>query len=755
MSHEAEETLQKAMKEIERLKKENTELRQRLQLYEPQLPSKHTENKTKEEKLNERVNLFRSLFKGREDVFAYRWEMDNGKSGYSPARSNNRFLALTHQDIYDHLRGKQTIGLYPVLHDQSCWFLAVDFDKKNWQNDAHHFVQTCNDLGLPVSVEKSRSGNGCHAWIFFQEPVKANVARKFGRALLTKTMEKSDQNTLKSYDRMFPNQDTVPEGKVGNLIALPLQGESRKQGNSVFVDENFHPYPNQWLYLSTVKKVRKKDIDSIVSQNHVVRESSEPVEKMPGTVSVLTKDGIYISKQGLPQYFIQELAQLARFSNPAFYKAEKKRLSTKEIPRIIDCSEETESHLILPRGCMEDLNQFLEQKSIEMNVSDERNSGAPLDAEFHGTLSIQQEEALQTLLRHHTGVLSATTGFGKTVIAATMIAKRKVNTLVIVHRKHLMDQWKERLKVFLKTESRLIGQIGGGKNTAGGNLDIATIQSLNSGGIVKDIIKNYGQIIVDECHHIPAFTFEKVLKKAESTYMCGLTATPIRTDGLDRITRMQLGPIRYKINAKEQAKVRPFKHILMPRYTSFKSSKKDIQAIYSELVSDQNRNEMIFNDVLNALEEGKSPIILTERIEHVQNLASMFRAFTKNLIVLTGELNKKEKQERLKKLEELYDNEERLIIATGKYIGEGFDNARLDTMFLTMPVSGKGTLHQYVGRMHRLHDKKMVVQVYDYVDHSVPMLARMFDNRKKSYKTLGYVHKESETRDITQQMNLF
>ncbi|TRM13157.1 DEAD/DEAH box helicase [Lentibacillus cibarius] len=745
------------MKEIERLKKENNELRQLLQQYQTQVPSNNTENKTKAEKINERVNLFRSLFKGREDVFAYRWEMNSGKSGYSPARKNNRFLALTNQDIYDHLIGKKTIGLYPVLHDHSCWFLAIDFDKTNWQKDVQLFVQTCKGFGLPANIEKSRSGNGCHVWIFLQEPIKANVARKLGSILLTKTIEKSGQRSLDSYDRMFPNQDTVPEGRLGNLIALPLQGKPRKHGNSVFVDENLQPYPNQWLHLSAVKKARKQDVDAIVSHNYAlsVKERPEPVEKMPEKVHMIIKDGIYISKRGLPQQFVQELAQLSKFSNPAFYKAEKKRLSTKEIPRIIDCSEETEANLILPRGCMEDLNQLLQQKSIGMSLSDERNAGTPLDAAFHGTLSIQQEEAMQKLLRHHTGILSATTGFGKTVISASMIAKRKVNTLVIVHRRHLMDQWKERLKVFLKKESGMIGQLGGGKNTVSGHLDIATIQSLNSGGMEQDIIRNYGQIIVDECHHIPAVTFEKVLKKAEATYIYGLTATPKRKDGLDRITRMQLGPIRHKINAKDQAKVRPFNHVLVPRYTSFNSSKKDIQAIYSELVTDEKRNEMIFNDVLTALEEGKAPIILTERIEHVQKLEAMFKGFTKHLIVLTGELNEKQKRERLNKLEELDDEEERLIIATGKYIGEGFDNARQDTMFLTMPISWKGTLQQYVGRMHRLHDRKMVVQVYDYIYHQVPMLARMFDNRRKGYKTLGYVHKESETSVITQQMNLF
>ncbi len=375
---------------------------------------------------------------------------------------------------------------------------------------------------------------------------------------------------------MFPNQDSVPKGKLGNLIALPLQGSPRKYGNSVFVDEKFNLYTDQWLYLSKVKRLSKKDVESIVANSHdafVVKESLVSVESNPEQINVLYKNGIYISKQNLPQHLVKEIAQLAKFSNPAFYQAEKKRLSTKEIPRVIDCSEETYEYLFLPRGCMEELKNLMEVKSIEMVLSDEAILGTSIDVQFHGKLSLQQEEVLQAMLENKTGILSAATGFGKTVVAASIIAERQVNTLVIVHRKQLMDQWKERLASFFKIDSKSIGQIGGGKNTATGIVDIATIQSLNYGGIVKDSVKNYGQVIVDECHHLSAFTFEKVLKEADAAYVHGLTATPKRKDGLDPIMRMQLGPIRYKISAKDQAKVRPFKHILLPRYTRSKAQK--------------------------------------------------------------------------------------------------------------------------------------------------------------------------------------
>ncbi|WP_240510107.1 DEAD/DEAH box helicase [Virgibacillus profundi] len=375
-------------------------------------------------------------------------------------------------------------------------------------------------------------------------------------------------------------------------------------------------------------------------------------------------------------------------------------------------------------------------------------------------MTSQQEEAVQSLLKFENGILSATTGFGKTVAAASLITKRKVNTLIIVHRKQLMDQWKQRLSSFLNLDINKIGQIGGGKNTAKGLIDIATIQSLNYKGEVKDSILEYGQIIVDECHHISAFSFENVLKQAQATYVHGLTATPTRKDGLQPIMTMQCGPIRYKVSAKQQARVRPFKHVLIPRRTSFKSksnNKGNIQSLYKEMIKDNQRNQMIFNDVLKELDNGASPIILTERLEHVRKFETMFKGFAKNIIILTGGMSKRESQNKLKQLEEISDQKERLVIATGKYIGEGFDNAVLDTLFLAMPISWKGTLQQYVGRFHRIHDNKNIVKVYDYVDHREEIFNNMFEKRKKGYKAMGYITEGADTIAgiNTEQMELF
>lgn len=358
------------------------------------------------------------------------------------------------------------------------------------------------------------------------------------------------------------------------------------------------------------------------------------------------------------------------------------------------------------------------------------------------------------MLENDNGVLSATTGFGKTVSAAAIIAKRKTNTLILVHRTQLQKQWIESLSSFLNIPSKEIGQIGGGKQKITGKIDVATIQSLLTNGNIKSFLTQYGQIIIDECHHVSAFSFEKLLKQIRAKYICGLTATPIRKDGLHPIIFMQCGPIRYKVDAKTQAKVRPFMHRLITNTTDFSTNKTDIQDIYQALSIDENRNQQLFDDVLNELEQRRSPIILTERIEHLENLKNMFKGFAKNIIVLSGNMTKKERIKELERLTQIPDSEERLVIATGKYIGEGFDDARLDTLFLTMPISWKGTLQQYVGRLHRVHSNKQEVRVYDYVDHKVPILLKMFEKRLPGYKSMGYVMDKKDT-DPTEQMKLF
>lgn len=755
--------LQEVLKENKKLKSENQQLKNLLKRHNIPIQD------PKEAEIKSRIKLFRSLFKGREDVYAYQWKNSEGIIQYSPAEQkkgkHKNYFPLTDQVIHDHLTGQKVIGIYPVLKNNTCWFLAVDFDKKDWEQDARVFNRICKELQVPSNMERSRSGNGCHVWVFFEEAIPSKLARKLGYILLSKASEKRVQ--LQSYDRLFPTQDMVPVGKFGNLIALPLQGQPRQQGNSVFVNENFHAFPDQWEYLSGIKKMSKEAVEKIVDKygnTHdkvlTVAENNTNLTALPQKLEVVLKNGIHIPVNKLPATFFEQIEALGKFSNPEFYRNQSNKRSTYNIPRVIDCTDTWENHLILPRGVFADLNKLFKENKVELMVKNETNTGTKVKREFLGELTSAQEDAVQTLLYYKNGILAATTGFGKTVAAAALISRRKVNTLIIVHTKQLLDQWKERLSSFLQLKNGDVGQIGGGKNTANGIIDVATIQSLNYKGRVKDDIKNYGQIIVDECHRAAANNYEKVLKKAEAAYVHGLTATPKRKDGKQRIMIMQLGPIRYEVTAKDQAKVHPFKHILVPRKTLFKSKlsdkEKNINKLYDEIVNDTKRNDMIFNDVLLELEAGSSPIILTERVQHVQKLEKMFHRFTKNMVVLTGKLKKKERKERLQKLKELPDNEERLIIATGKYIGEGFDNALLDTLFLVMPISWKGTLQQYVGRLHRVHQNKEVVKVYDYVDYREKRFKNMYKNRESGYKALGYVLENDKSKQSSgEQLRLF
>nr|WP_082731890.1 DEAD/DEAH box helicase [Sporosarcina sp. HYO08] len=703
----------------------------------------------------DKIQFYKELFKGRTDRYAIRWEAENGRHGYAPARDHvNHLLPLEDQALFDHLSGRKTIGIYPLINGNLCSFLAVDFDKGKWQKDVLAFAATCERLKVPCSIERSRSGDGAHVWIFFTKAIVAATARKLGAALLKKTKEQHDLFGLPSFDRLFPNQDAILHEGFGNLIALPLQKIPRQNGNSVFVDKQFRPYPDQWMFLSTVLKMTEQDIEAAILRGNdpFIYEGTD-LQALPKTINVQLKNGIHIPKEGMPSSLLSEIMDLVSFNNPGFYKAQAKRFSTQGIPRKIHCAEDHERVLVLPRGCLEEFTSFLEQKSIEIALENNQWEGEKIAADFHGTLSMQQAEAVKVLKETEHGTLSATTGFGKTVVASAIIAERKINTLIIVHRTQLMKQWVEQLSTFLGVSPEEIGQIGGGKQKITGKIDVATIQSLNYGGRLKSFIAQYGQVIVDECHIISAVTFEKVLRQIRPRYVLGLTATPKRKDGMDPIIRMQCGPIRYTVDAKSQAQVRPFRHRLVERKTNFRTNKTSFHDIYADLAVNSKRNEQIFNDVLGCLEEGRSPIILTERLEHLEILKEQFRGFVKNIVVLAGNMGKKDRKRELERLVSIGEDEERLVIATGKYIGEGFDDARLDTLFLTMPISWKGTLQQYVGRLHRYYDSKQEVRVYDYVDHQVPMLQTMYEKRIVGYKSMGYQLEDGA--QTSEQMRLF
>jgi len=738
-----------------------------------------------------KIALFRSLFRGRGDVYPKLWVSKNGdRKGYMPACANDgnyslcgkrkfprvkcgdcnhqSYLPVSDEVIREHLQGKQTIGVYPLLPDDTCRFLAVDFDKTTWQEDVAAFRETCSFLDIPVAVERSRSGNGAHAWFFFTEPVMATVARVMGCFLITETMSRRHQLSMESYDRLFPSQDTMPRGGFGNLIALPLELEPRKLENSVFVDESFVPYFDQWDYLVSLKRLSPLEVQAItdraVRKGQVIGlklpsdadEEQAPWErspsgrlpeqrikgKLPKKIKAVFAQRIFVETKGIPSELLNRIKRLAAFQNPEFFKKQKMRLSTHNTPRVIACFEELPGHVALPRGCRDALQSLLDGYGIALHLDDKRNVGTPTAFSFHGTLSDIQQQTVDELMLHDIGIFVAPPGSGKTVVGAWLAAARNCSTLVLVHRKPLLDQWVAQLSRFLDLSPKEIGTIGSGKNKANGILDVAMMQSLIRKDEVADLVAKYGQIIVDECHHLPAFSFERVLGEVKAKYVVGLTATPYRRDGHQPIIHLQCGPTRFSLNRKQQATDEDFTRRLILRETGFSLSDTDrgitIQEIYARLTADRHRNQDILGDIRQALVEGRSPILLTERQDHLEYLAGELCDTVKHLVVLHGGMGVKQRRKVMEHLASIPDDEERLILATGRYIGEGFDDARLDTLFLALPFSWKGMLVQYAGRLHRLHPGKMEVQVYDYVDSSVPMLAKMHDKRMKGFKTMGY-----------------
>ena len=743
-----------------------------------------------------KIALFRSFFRGREEVYPKRFEnKKTGKSGYVFACGNEwvrgicekpkikcsdckhrRLLPITDDVVHWHLSGLDNcgkdfvMGIYPMLLDETCFFLAADFDKASWTEDATAFLKTCHQMGLPAALERSRSGKGAHVWLFFSEAITAGLARKLGSHILTETMDRRPDIGLDSYDRLFPNQDTLPKGGFGNLIALPLQKKARNLGNSIFVDENLMAYEDQWVFLSNLHKISRLEVENIVAKadakGRVIgvrlditdedqntpwtlppsrRSPSPPIGNVPKSLELVIGNQIYIAKESLSPDLRNRLIRLAAFQNPEFYKAQAMRFPTYEIPRIIACAEDHPNHIALPRGCFEDISCLLSDLNIKMILREELCIGQPLNASFQGQLRHEQQAAAEALLAHDIGVLSATTAFGKTVIAAWLIAQRQVNTLILVHRKQLQEQWIERLSTFLDVPVKMIGRIGGGRKKPKGLLDVALIQSLVRKGVVDDVVGQYGNLIIDECHHLPAQSFEQVTRQAKAKYITGLTATLRRKDGHHPIITMQCGPVRYSVNAKEQAAARPFEHTVLVRPTAFiplKPANADVRLqfndLYDELVHDTVRNQLICEEVLKSVQNGRSPVVLTERNEHLDLLSHQLAPHIRNLIVLRGGMSAKEIAQISSRLATIPENEDRVLLATGRYIGEGFDDARLDTLFLTLPISWQGTIAQYVGRLHRLYDRKKEVQVYDYADLNVPILERMFNKRCRGYEAVGY-----------------
>lgn len=761
---------------------------------------------TKASAPTDRIRFLLDLLHARRDVYAERFESrKTGKAGYQPVCANlwrrplcqkpkvrchecqHRILVpLSEEIVAQHLSGKVTLGIYPLLSAETCWFVAADFDKEGWQEDALSFVHACRNHGVEPAIERSRSGKGGHVWAFFGEEVLARTARQMAAALITEAMVSRPSMGLDSYDRLLPSQDTMPKGGFGNLIALPLQRLPAHKGNSLFVDDDLRIYPDQWAFLSSLPRVSASHVERLAGEaraggkvvgvrpvsmiegqddpwtlppSRMAVKTRRTTERVPESIEVVLSDEVYVPKNGLPPALLNEVVRLAAFQNPEFYRAQAMRLPVYGKPRVIGCASDSGKHIGLPRGCLDDLRTLMAEWGVQLRVDDKRVAGTAIPARFVGQLRPEQVHAAEVLLRHDYGILAAGTAFGKTVVAISVLASRAVNTLILVHRRQLMDQWVERLTTFLDLRREEIGIIGGGKRKPTGCVDVAILQSLRRRGEVDDLVADYGHLIVDECHHVSARTFEMVARRCRVRYVTGLSATVVRQDGHHPIVIMQCGPIRFRTDARQDADLRPFTHSVHVRRTGFHLSapqapaegtavEAPIQDIFRQITEDETRNALIAEQALSALREGRSPVLLTERRKHLEWFQVYLQHKVERLVVLHGGMGQKKRRAAWDVLQATTaSGTPRLVLATGKYLGEGFDDARLDALLLAMPISWKGTVAQYAGRLHRLYTGKQAVVIYDFVDDLVPVLARMFERRKRGYASLGYSIAESPVPD--------
>ncbi|KFI97453.1 type III restriction endonuclease [Bifidobacterium stellenboschense] len=761
-----------------------------------------------------KIKLFRSLFRGRDDVYAHGFvSRKTGKTGYAPAAWNEwttlasgkriptpsgqrRCKPLTDQVLLDHFTKRDerlvnVVGLYPMSKESTVWFLAIDFDDDGWRDEIMAVRNVCKRYGIEPAMERSRSGDGGHLWLFLDEPMDAAQVRHMGDALLT---EASDlvHIEFRSYDRMFPNQDVLPSGGFGNLIALPLQRMARDNGNSVFIDEQFNPYPDQWAYLASIKRVVPEQVRAIAARmTTAIGPSGNPASgahrasdkakdngqpsgvrfhdlsstDTPRSVTIIECSMLVIPKDGMTQAALNAIRRLAAFANPDFYRAQAMRQPIYDKPRIIYRGEETDDNILLPRGCKESLTSLLSRTGTVVSYRNERNPGERIQVEFTGTLRERQNIAAQNLLAHDDGILTAPTGFGKTVIAANLIAERKTNALIILRSSALLEQWRERLEQFLditatlpplltrtgrvsRRKRHIIGQIGTGRNEPNGIVDIALAQSLfDKGDIagtkhVKDVVSRYGMIIFDECHHVASPDTEAIARETNAKYVYGFTGTLKRDDGMQPIVTMRCGPVRDTIDVNEHMATQRFSRRYVPRFTATNYDLVEPYTYHEYLEAacgDEDRNTMIVNDAMTLIDEGRTPLLLTKRIEHAQALANALqKRECSHVILLYGAETKKSRHDKLEQLKRIPSEDGLAVVSTGSYIGEGFDCRRLDTLMLTAPVSVEASVAQYVGRLHRDNEGKREVRVYDYIDVTIPMAASMYRKRLKTYAAQGY-----------------
>lgn len=769
---------------------------------------------------DEMAVMFYARFWGRQDVYARRNEKKaTGEAGYFPQCNNfwlevcpkkhkqkinckdcayRSYKKLTKEDILAHLRGRSynasdVIGVYPLMADGTCRFLVYDFDNHEkgaekadfantddtWVDEVEAMREICALNGIDPLVERSRSGRGAHIWIFFDKPIPASLARKFGIALLEKGAEQVNLKSFKYYDRMLPAQDMLPEGGIGNLIALPLQGKALLEGNSAFVDSNWNAYPNQWEVLWSKPKLSREFLEikirewsgavELMEQTDDGEVRERPWEKncafssaeVDGKLSITLSNGIYVDSLNLKPSIQNKIRRMAALSNPIYYKNQAIGISNFDTNRWIYLGQDHLSGYIeIPRGLYSELISNIEQAGISYEVTDERQAGRPIRVSFHGELRDEQKPALEEMMRHDNGILYAATAFGKTVVCSAMIAEKKVNTLILLEASSLMEQWRSSLEKFLiieeplpeyrtktgriKTRKNLIGTLQGAHDSLTGVIDIAMAGSLCKKGKFHEFLNQYGMIIVDECHHAASDRISSVLKEVKARYVYGVTATPKRGDGLEKINYMLLGPIRYSYTAREKAKDQGIAHLVYPRFTRVVPARGVItekmhpNEAYEIIRDNDLRDEQILDDIKKCVAAGRTPVVLSKYKDHSEKLYKRMRTYADHVFLMTGNNSKREHKQILEQMHRVKPTETMILVATGKLVGEGFDYPRLDTLFMATPVSFRSVVEQYAGRLNRDYEGKENVIVYDYVDSHIPMFDNMYAKRLKAYKQIGY-----------------
>lgn len=760
-------------------------------------------------------DFFMMFCRGRKDVYDLRYSNPRtGKTGYYTQCFNfwkqgchkkvkdgvrckdcelRAYKPVSISVIKSHLKGSDpegndVVAIYPMLENNLCQLLVFDFDnhskgseKKDhaneddrWKEEVDALRRICQNLGVDAVVERSRSGRGAHLWIFFREMVPARLARRFGFALLEKGAESVNLTSFRYYDRMIPAQDTLPEGGLGNVIALPLQGQALKSGNSAFVDENWNAYEDQLKLLAGTKRISRQEIEDCLSKWYSAGDTAqiENDEDSPwdrnsafdkngigGRVHVVLSDRIYIDSSEMSNKLKRQLRRLATFSNKQYFQNQAMDMPNYDESRFIYLGADEGKYIVLPRGLQEELLKRFEEAGICYEIEDKRTDGRKIKVTFKGELRESQVPAVEAMLRNETGILHAATAFGKTVVCCSMIARRGVNTLILVDRADLMNQWVDRLEEFLdideefpeyKTKSgrirkrkRLIGNLQGTHDTLTGIVDVAMIRSIKKKEGFHPMLGEYTQVIFDECHHAASDSAIEVLQEIKAKYVHGVTATTKRGDGKEKVNEFLLGPVRYRFTAKDRAEEQNIEHLVYPRFTRTVKAHHLSKTPYGneafELIRNNDvRDEQIVKDVTECVNAGRTPVVLTRYVDHAKKLSDRLKEYSDRLILLTGSNGTKARRAQVEELNAVADQESLILVGTGSLLGEGFDYPRLDTLFMATPISGENVVEQYAGRLNRDYKGKQNVIIYDYVDSHIPKFDRMYSARLRAYKKIGY-----------------